>query len=91
MKEVVIAKNRDGVSEFNEKLYDSGRNINAEFNEKLYDSGHNINAEKKNTIQKQKPSKQTLSEAFRRTIESREKLENKLVNYFTNYVCGKDC
>ena len=76
MKEVVIAKNHDGVSEFNEKLYDSGSNINVE---------------KKNTIQKQEPLKQTLSEAFKRTIKSRENLENKLVNYFTNYVCGKDC
>jgi len=76
MKEAFIAQNTGGAAELNEKFKNEG--------------GNNVTGDKKDIIKKKKTAKELL-EAFKRTIESKEKLENKLVNYFTNYVCGDDC
>ena len=75
MKEAFISENDSG-SDLHEDVHGS---ING-----------NNNGVKKDFIKKKKTS-QELMAAFKRTIESKQKLENKLVNYFTNYVCGDDC
>lgn len=62
----------------------------SDLEEKIHDDKKEVAGEKKDLIKKKKSSSE-LIEAFKRTLDSKKKLENKLVNYFTNYVCGDDC
>ena len=75
MKEAFVKENKDGSSDLQE-------DIHADKDEVI--------GEKKDLIKKEKSSKELIA-AFQKTLDSKDKLENKLVSYFTNYVCGDDC
>lgn len=56
-----------------------------------------IKATKKNKInsksgkKNKKNTKKALEENYKRALKSQGELEKKLVNYFTDYICGNDC
>ena len=77
MKEAFISQDIEGDTNLSEKL-NSPQQIT-------------VGAVKKDLVNKQKKSSAQLLDAYKKTLESKNRLENKLVNYFTNYVCGDDC
>lgn len=76
MKQAFITDNNDGSSDLEEKIHEDKTDVVGD---------------KKDLIKRKQKSSAELIEAFKRTLDSKERLENKLVNYFTNYVCGDDC
>ncbi|XP_004209171.2 uncharacterized protein LOC101240115 isoform X1 [Hydra vulgaris] len=75
MKEAFISQDTEGDTSLSEKLNSPKETVGV----------------KKDLVTKQKKSSAQLIDAYKKTLESKNRLEDKLVNYFTNYVCGDDC
>lgn len=88
----LVSKETDGFSEavvdMKEALITKNIDGGVDMEEKYHDK--RINSSKRNTVKKPKQGKDAI-EAFKRVLQSRGSLENKLAQYLTNYVCGNDC
>ena len=90
----VVEKNADGfdtaVKNYKEASIIRQGNDVAELTEKVNDDAVDKAAEKRDKAGKKEHFTNFFT-AYKKTMDNRNTLESKLVNYFTNYVCGDDC
>jgi len=81
----------DAISNTKEAFITKGQDGGIGLEEKIEGNMDSLSKTVKRNKIKEKKTRKDFQEDFKRALESKGDLENKLIKYFTNYICGQNC